>query len=96
MWSFLVKHRHYFKNVSRLTEIDVYKVCSLFEVVDSTGALHHAIKKLLCSGQRGAGKGKLKDIREAKETLERYLEIIKEECCADEISELDRNLGEHF
>ena len=37
--------------------------------------LQHAIKKLLCAGQRGV-KDQAKDINEAKDTLERCLELL--------------------
>lgn len=69
------KHNHYYKNVSKFTYIDVYQVCQLFGVDDQSGALHHAIKKLLCAGIRGGGKNKTKDIREAVDSLQRYLEL---------------------
>lgn len=72
------KHSHYFKDVSDLDEIDVYRVCDLFEVKDESGATQHAIKKLLCSGQRGV-KDKRKDIQEAIDTLNRKLEMMTED-----------------
>lgn len=72
------KHNHYFKGVTHLTEVDVYRVCGLFRVNDHSGALHHAIKKLLCSGQRGV-KDADKDVQEAIDTLNRYMEMKKED-----------------
>ena len=45
------KHEHYYKDVSKLNAVDVYMVCKLFGVNDA--AISHAVKKLLCSGQRG-------------------------------------------
>lgn len=66
------KHAHYYKDVSKLKAVDVYMVCKLFGVNDA--AISHAVKKLLCSGQRGY-KDAEKDIREAIDTLERYIEI---------------------
>lgn len=68
------KHGHYYKDVSKLISIDVYKVCELFEINDTSGAKQHAIKKLLCSGKRGV-KDERKDIQEAIDTLIRYLEL---------------------
>ncbi|QJI53336.1 phosphodiesterase [Alteromonas phage vB_AcoS-R7M] len=68
-----MKHSHYFKNVQNLHLLDVYKVCELFDIQDPSGALQHAIKKLLVAGGRGA-KDKQKDIREAVDTLQRYLD----------------------
>ena len=67
-------HSHYYKNVASLDEIHVYMTCELFGIQDNSGALQHAIKKLLCSGSRGA-KGSLQDVREASDTLNRYIEM---------------------
>lgn len=71
------KHSHYHKDVSSLETVDVYKVCELFDVQDASGALHHAIKKLLCSGYRGV-KDKKQDVQEAVDTLNRWLEMNEE------------------
>lgn len=65
----------YYKDVSALDEIDVYAVHHLFDVQDPSGALHHASKKLLLSGVRTGGKPKEKDIREARDTLTRWLQL---------------------
>lgn len=70
------KHSHYFKDVSQLTEVDVYRVCQLFNVDDPSGAIQHAIKKLLVAGGRGAGKDLRKDIQEAVDTLQRKLDLL--------------------
>lgn len=69
------KHSHYFKDVRHLDYIDVYQVCKLFPVDDDSGAITHARKKLLVAGGRGAGKDMIKDITEARDTLNRYLQI---------------------
>lgn len=68
------KHSHYYKDVSNLDEIDVYKVCELFEVDDPSGCVQHAIKKLLCGGKRGA-KSSEKDLQEAVDTLQRKIDM---------------------
>lgn len=68
------KHSHYFKDVRHLDYVDIYQVCKLFEVEDSSHCTQHSIKKLLMSGKRGA-KDKIKDITEARDTLSRYLQI---------------------
>lgn len=60
------------------SHIDVYRVLQLFEVKDDSGALHHAIKKLLLAGVRTGGKPVTKDIEEARDTLNRYLEMQRE------------------
>lgn len=71
-----MKHCHYHKSVKHLESIDVYRVISLFSVTDP--CVQHAVKKLLCAGQRGA-KDFGKDIREAVDTLERCLEMRAED-----------------
>src|SRR5699024_5075011 len=63
----------YYKNVEGIDEIDVYKVHELFEIDDSSGAIHHASKKLLLSGSRTGGKATYEDINEARERLSRWL-----------------------
>ena len=67
-----VKYPHYHKNVAHLKYVDVYRVIELFDVKDH--AIGHAIKKLLCSGERGA-KDKTQDVQEAISSLLRYLEM---------------------
>lgn len=71
-----MKHPHYHKDVRYLDSIDVYRVLSLFGVTDP--CIQHAVKKLLCAGQRGA-KDSDKDIREAVDTLERCLDMRAED-----------------
>lgn len=65
----------YYKDTQGLTELDVYAVHTLFGVQDPSGAIHHASKKLLLSGVRTGGKGVYEDIREARDTLNRWLEL---------------------
>jgi hypothetical protein len=67
------KHNHYFKDVSKLQTIDVYRVLSLFNVTDP--CIQHAVKKLLVAGGRGAGKDIKRDIKEAIDTLSRWVEM---------------------
>lgn len=59
----------------RWKTIDVYGVHHLFGVTDPSGMVHHASKKLLLSGVRTGGKSAYDDIREARDTLNRYLEL---------------------
>lgn len=70
------KHNHYFKNVENLNMIDVYRVLELFDV--QSHAVGHAVKKLLCSGGRGS-KDYLQDIQEAIDSLQREIEMKKED-----------------
>lgn len=69
------KYPQYYKNVAHLTEVDVYQVHDLFGITDHSGALHHASKKLLLAGVRTGGKPVIEDIREARDSLTRYLDI---------------------
>jgi hypothetical protein len=71
------KHAHYFKDVSKLSTIDVYRVIELFKIGDP--CIQHAIKKLLVAGGRGAGKDINKDIQESIDSLERWKEMRKED-----------------
>lgn len=70
------KHSHYFKDVSNLLEIDVYRVLKLFDVTDP--CIQHAVKKLLCAGGSGV-KDVDKDVHEAIDSLLRYEEMRKED-----------------
>lgn len=64
---------HYFKKVpSGVTHVDVYWVLEAFGVTSQP--VGHAIKKLLCAGQRGA-KGREKDLLEAIACVKRALEL---------------------
>jgi hypothetical protein len=67
---------HYYKDVENLKQIDVYRVIELFNV--PAGAIDHAVKKLLCAGNRGT-KDQVKDIEEAVKSLNRWLEMRRED-----------------
>ena len=69
------KYPKYYKDVSELTEIDVYQTHELFQIQDCSGCIQHASKKLLLSGVRTGGKSKADDIKEARDTLTRWLQI---------------------
>lgn len=71
-----MKHAHYFKDVARYKEIDVYRVLELFEVTNPP--IQHAVKKLLLPGERG-GKGELKDLNEALDSIIRAIEMLHED-----------------
>lgn len=70
-------HSHYFKDVKYLQVIDVYRVLKLFNVTDP--CLQHAIKKLLVAGGRTVVKDEQKDVQEAIDSLNRFLEMSKED-----------------
>ena len=65
----------YYKDVSDVEELDVYHVHQIFNIQDPSGAIQHASKKLLLSGVRTGGKSFYDDVREARDTLNRWLEI---------------------
>lgn len=69
-----IKHSHYHKDVSDYDTIDIYAVCKIFDVQDTSGCLQHAIKKLLVTGKRGH-KDRKTDIQNAIDTLNRLLEL---------------------
>ena len=69
-------YQHYFKDVSKLKQIDIYRVLDLWEVQDP--CIAHAVKKLLVAGNRGY-KDTTKDIQEAIYTLERLKVMLKED-----------------
>ena len=70
------EYSHYQKSVEHLKWIDVYRVLLLFGVTNP--CLQHAIKKLLCAGQRGI-KDQKQDVQEAIASLLRYLEMQTED-----------------
>ena len=71
-----MKHNHYFKNTVHLNAVDVYRVLLLYGVTDP--CLQHAIKKLLCAGDRGA-KDIEQDVQEAIDTLGRWQDMMEED-----------------
>lgn len=69
------KHSHYFRDISHLDKIDIYRFCELFGV---TGPLEHALKKITCAGKRGA-KDEIKDLNEAIDSIKRRIEMLEED-----------------
>lgn len=65
---------HYFKQLpAGTTHVDVYLLLDLYKVHNA--AVAHAVKKLLCSGQRGS-KDQRQDLVEARDSIQRALDII--------------------
>lgn len=60
-------------------EVDVYVINMMFPLDDPTGCLEHARKKLLVPGVRSGGKSMLKDVTEARDTLNRYIALMNEQ-----------------
>ena len=73
-------HAHFYKDVSHLQKIDVYRVLELYNVTHP--CIQHAVKKLLCAGCRGA-KDFERDLREAIDSITRALDMIAEDECKD-------------
>lgn len=71
------RYQRYYKDVRHLDAVDVYRVHRLFDVTDNE--IHHASKKLLLCGVRTGGKPARKEIEEARDTLNRWLEIQDED-----------------
>jgi len=69
------KYPAYFKDFSGNDEADVYLIHHKFGISDPAGCIHHASKKLLLSGVRTGGKSKYQDVKEARDTLNRWLQI---------------------
>ena len=69
------KHNHYFKDVSHLDYIDVYRIIDLYKIQDP--CLQHALKKLLVAGGRGS-EDTNKDIQEVIDSCLRYQEMQRE------------------
>lgn len=67
----------YMKSVPKADAVDVYRVQLAFGVTDP--CLQHALKKILCPGQRKAGKTARQDIEEAIYSLQRWCEMRDEE-----------------
>lgn len=78
-----------YKKNCKGVQIDVYDVLVAFDVANP--AIQHAVKKLLCPGQRGA-KDVLQDLNEALVSIERAIEI--EESHSRERPEQDAHVSE--
>lgn len=73
--SMSTKYPKYYKSVGNMIEVDVYAIHHLFDIQDPSGAIQHASKKLLLSGVRTGGKTMLQDIKEARDTLTRWIQL---------------------
>jgi hypothetical protein len=90
----MTAHNHYFKPCP-FDSIDVYRVLSLFGVVDP--CLQHATKKLLVAGGRGH-KDISRDVQDVIDSLERWKAMRAEEAaaqsqCARDIREMIDRAG---
>jgi hypothetical protein len=73
--SLAARYPQYYKPVGDLKEVDVYAVCQLFPVDDPSGCINHARKKLLIPGVRTGGKSMRKDVQEAIDSLNRWMQL---------------------
>lgn len=81
MESLAKKYPKYYKALPpgvKADEIDTYVINRMFPVDDVTGTIIHARKKLLIPGVRSGGKSMLKDVIEARDTLNRYIALMSE------------------
>lgn len=69
------KYPQHYKDVGDFSEIDVYAVHHLFDIQDPSGCIQHASKKLLLSGTHTNNKSQFQDITEARDILNRWLEL---------------------
>ena len=70
-----VKHGHYHKDVSKYKTMDIYAICKVWNA-EPSGCTHHALKKLLHAGERGA-KSKITDLEQAIESIEALIKLEK-------------------
>ena len=70
-----VKHSHYHKDVSKYKTMDIYAICKVWNA-EPSGCTHHALKKLLHAGERGA-KSKITDLEQAIESIEALIKLEK-------------------
>ena len=70
------RYPKYYKDVRKLSAIDVYAIHELFDINDPSGCIQHASKKLLLCGVRTGGKDVATEIKEARDTLTRKLQLM--------------------
>ena len=70
------QYPHYFRDVSKYSHIDIYRVLDLWQV--TSPPLQHAVKKLLCAGKRGY-KDYTKDLEETVVAVQRAIEMVEED-----------------
>lgn len=66
----------YTRDIKHLDKIDIYRILDLYQVTNP--AIQHAIKKLLCAGQRGS-KNEYQDVVEAAKSIDRWLDMRRED-----------------
>lgn len=72
------QYSKYFIDVSKYDKIDIYRYLELLSG-NRGHAIEHAIKKLVLTGVRTGGKDFIMDVTEARNTLNRWLEMREED-----------------
>lgn len=75
-----MSHEHYFRDVSSLDKVDVYRLLELFGV--TCPVAQHVVKKALAAGQRGH-KGLRRDWQDIADSAKRRLQMLDEDDGAD-------------
>lgn len=83
-----MKHKHYFKDSSKYSQLDVYRTLDLFGI--NHPCQQHLAKKALCAGNR-EHKDLLRDIQDIIDTAERWKEMLIE----DMSSEIPEAIANH-
>lgn len=63
-----------YHSLGDMTEIDAFGVAFLFGLEDPSGCLQHASRKILSHGSK-SGPARVQAIREARDTLTRWLQL---------------------
>lgn len=71
-----MSHNHYFRDVSKLQSLDVYRLLELFNV--TCPVAQHVVKKALAAGQRGH-KSLHKDWQDIADSAARKLQMMRED-----------------
>lgn len=69
------KHNHYYKYVGHLEWLDVNSFCRLYNANNSQYVI---VKKVIMAGERGS-KNYRQDLEEARDSLDRELEMLDED-----------------
>lgn len=81
-----MSHNHYFRDVSRLQTLDVYRLLELFQV--TCPVAQHIIKKALAAGQRGH-KDTRRDWQDIADSAARRLQMMDEDRLPDEFGQIN-------
>lgn len=73
-------HPHYYREIGGVI-VDFYRLCEIFDITHPAQA--HALKKIMFAGQR-PDEAMRKDIIEASESLERWIEMLDEDAQYEE------------